>query len=190
MKPLQSLIHTCAVLFLATAAFAASLDIQELLTEGQVAYQRGDIDKAKKAFELVYRMDSRNQTAIGFLKRIKVDEANKPKGNDQEIQLSSIIIPQIQFREATLGSALDYFKKTVEKQTNGKQALNFVVQLPAEQVNSQPVTLNLTNVPVTEALRYLGELVNATFVYEKYAIMVKPKAGAAAPTTTAPTAPQ
>jgi hypothetical protein len=188
MKSLQSLVSTCVVLLTATVAFAASLDVQDLLTEGQLAYQKGDIEKAKAAFEMVYKMDSRNQVAIGYLRRIKVDEASKPKGNDQEKQLAALIIPKIEFRDATLGSALDYFKKTVDKQSGGKQAVNFVVQLPAEQVNT-PVTLNLSNIPVTEALRYLGELVNATFVYEKYAVMVKPKSGAVAPVP-APTAAQ
>jgi len=180
MKSLQSLVSTCVVLLTATVALAASLDVQDLLTEGQLAYQRGDLAKAKSAFEMVYKMDSRNQVAIGYLRRIKVDEGSQPKGNDQEKQLAALIIPQIQFREATLGAALDYFKKAVEKQSGGKQAINFVVKLPAEQVNTQSVTLNLANVPVTEALRYMGELVNATFVYEKYAILVKPKTADAA----------
>ena len=184
MKSLQSLVSTCAVLLTATVALAASLDVQDLLTEGQLAMQRGDLAKAKAAFELVYKMDSRNTTAIGYLRQIKVAEANRPKGNDQEKQLAGLIIPKIQFQEATLDAALGYLKKAVEKESGGKLAVNFVVQLPAE-AKSQSVTLNLTNVPVTEALRYLGELVNATFVYEKYAIMLKPKTAAGA-TATAP----
>jgi hypothetical protein len=181
MKPLQSLVSTCVVLLTATVAIAASLDVQDLLTEGQVAMQRGDLAKAKAAFELVYKIDSRNTVAIGYLRQIKVAQANRPKGNDQEELLKGVIIPKIQFQEATLDAALVYLKKAVEKESGGKQVVNFVVQLPAEQVKTQSVTLNLTNVPATEALRYLGELVNATFVYEKYAIMLKPKSAAAAP---------
>lgn len=156
------------------SALAAPGELQELLTEGQTAYIRGDLAKAKAAFEMVYRIDSRNQVAIGYLRRIKVDEQNKPKGNDQEKQLAALIIPQIQFKDATLGSALDYLKKAVEKQSGGQQAVNFVVQLPAEQVASQTVTLNLTNIPFTEALRYLGGLANFAPVYEKYAISLTP----------------
>jgi hypothetical protein len=181
MKSLQSLVGTFAVLCIASVAFAASLDVQDFLTEGQLAYQKGDLAKAKSAFEMVYKMDSRNQVAIGYLRRIKVDEQNKPKGNDQEKQLAGLIIPQIQFRDATIGSAFDFLKKAVDKQSGGKQAVNFVMQLPAEQVNTQTVSLNLTNVPFTEAVRYLAELAGATIVYDKYAIMVKPKSAAPAP---------
>jgi len=170
-----------ALLFSAAGVWAAGSDVQQFLTEGQTAYMRGDLATAKSAFSMAYQIDPRNQVAIGYLKRIKVDEASKPKGNDQERQLAALIIPQIQFRDATVGAALDYFKRAVEKQSGGRQAVNFVVQLPAEQVNTQTVTLNLTNVPFTEAVRYFAELANATVVYDKYAIMVKPKSTAPAP---------
>ena len=187
MKPLQSLLCAFALLASASAGFAAA-ELQDLLTEAQTAYMRGDLPKAKAAFEVIYKIDPRNQVAIGYLKRIKVDEATKPKGNDQEKQLSGLIIPQISFKDATLGSALDYLKKSAEKASGGKQAVNFVVQLPAEQVNTQTVTLNLTNIPFTEAVRYLGDIANATIVYDKYAIMVKPKAGGAPVPAPAPVA--
>src|SRR5262249_26046572 len=93
---------------------------------------------------------------------------------------------------ATLGSALDYLKKAVNRQSGGKIAINFVVQLPAEQQNSQQVTLNLSQVPFTEALKYLGTVANLDFVFDKYAIVVKPKAEtvpATAPAVPAPTVP-
>lgn len=154
MKPLQ--IIACALtLALATAVHAAapSPELQDLLTKGQTAYMKGDIETAKAAFEMVYQMDSRNTTAIGFLQRIKIDEKNKPKFVPMERQLASVVIPQIQFREATLGAALDYLKKAAERQTDGKVGVNFVVKLPPEQLNSQQVTLNLSNVPFTEALK-------------------------------------
>lgn len=181
MKSLQSLVSTFAVLCLASIALAAPADIQDLLTEGQLAYQRGDLAKAKAAFSMVYQMDARNPVAIGYLRRIQVDEANKPKGNAAESQLAGLIIPQIQFKDATLGSTLEYLKKAVEKQSGGKQTVNFVVQLPAAQLNTQTVTLNLTSIPFTEALRYLADLANARVEYEKYAIKLLPKPATGAP---------
>ena len=39
------------------------------------------------------------------------------------------------------------------------------------------ITLNLTNIPFTEALRYVGSLAGVAFTYDKYAIMVKPVGG-------------
>jgi hypothetical protein len=194
MKPLQ--IVVCALtLGLATAVHAAGpspevqQQIQQLVTEGQAAYQKGDIPAAKTAFQQVYELDSRNTTAIGYLRRIQIDEKSKPKYVPMERQLAGLVIPQIQFKEATLGSALDYLKKAADRQSNGKIGVNFVVQLPPEKVNTQQVTLNLSNVPFSEALKYLGTVASLDFVYDKYAIIVKPKVDASPTASTSPTAP-
>jgi hypothetical protein len=66
--------------------------------------------------------------------------------------------------------------------------VNFVLQLPEEQVKKQTVTLSLANVPFTEVLRYLGTLSGTTFTFEKYAITVRPAAGTA-PATASSTEP-
>lgn len=148
----------------------------QLLSEAQAAYLRGDLEAAKRNFELVNQLEPRNATAIGYLRMIKAKEAKGGGGAKLEKQLQSVILPQVQFREATLGSALDFLKQQVTKLTDGKLAVNFVLQLPEETVKTTQVTLNLTNVPFTEVLRYVGTLTNVTFSYEQYAIAVKPKA--------------
>ena len=173
---------------LGVLAFAETT--QQLLSEGQTAYLRGDLEKAKRNFELVVQIEPRNTTAIGYLRMIK---ARTPKGGDgaeQQKQLAAVILPQVQFREATLGAALEFLKQQVSKVSGGKTAVNFVVQLPEEAANTTKVTLNLNNVPVTEVLRYIGTLANVTFIYEKFAVVVRPAAPAAATATSATQATQ
>jgi hypothetical protein len=202
MKPLQ-IVACTLTLFLAATVYAAgptpaapSPEIQQLLQEGQAAYQKGDYEAAKSAFEMVYSMDSRNITAINFLKLLKANKGTvNPKTLPIERQVAGIIIPQIQFRDATLGSAVAYLKKAVEKESGGRVAVNFVVQLPAEQISTQTVTLALNQVPFTEALKYLASVANLDVEYQKYAIVLKPKNGESASAATvpgagAPTAPQ
>lgn len=89
-------------------------------------------------------------------------------------------IPKVELKDATFGAALEYLKQSLEKQTGGATRVNFVVQLPADFMNSQKVTLSLANAPFTEATRYLGDLTGSQFVYEKYAIIVKKKGDDAA----------
>jgi hypothetical protein len=202
MKPLQIVACTLTLLLAATVSAAgptpaaASPEIQQLLQEGQAAYQKGDYEAAKSAFEMVYSMDSRNITAINFLKLIKSTKGSvNPKTLPIERQVAGIIIPQIQFRDATLGSAVDYLKKSVDRQSGGKVGVNFVVQLPQEQINTQTVTLALSQVPFTEAVRYLASVANLDVEYQKYAIVLKPKNGESASAATvpgagAPTVPQ
>jgi hypothetical protein len=159
------------------AVNAGAESVQQLLSEAQSAYLRGDMETAKRNFELVNKVDPRNMTAIAYLRTMKAREVQAGAGAVQEKQLSAIILPKIEFREATLGSALDFLKQQVNKQTAGKQVVNFVVQLPEEQVKKQTVTLSLANVPFTEVLRYLGTLTNTSFTFEKYAIAVRPSSG-------------
>jgi hypothetical protein len=166
---------------------------QQILSDAQTAYIRGDMESAKKGFEMVYRMDPRNAVAIGYLRMIKVAEAKAPKGNDLEKQLEGVIIPKVEFREATLTSGLDYLRQAIGKVTDGKVPVNFVVNLPEEQKN-YPVTLSLTNVPFTDVLRYVGGLANVKFSYDKYAISVQsagapPPAPVSAPPATQSTTP-
>lgn len=163
--------------------------LPELLREAQAAYLRGDMKLAKENFTLVNRMDPRNAVAIGYLKMIAAAEAKQPQGAALQKQLEQLIIPKVDFREATLGSALDFLKQAATKHSEGKVAVNFVIQLPPEMVASRTVTLNLVNVPMSEVLRYLGGLVQIEFSYEKYAILVKPRAAQpAAPAAVPPAA--
>jgi len=199
MKPLQIVACALTLAFAATATVraadaATAPEIQQLLKEGQESYQKGDIEGAKSAFEMVYSLDSRNITAINYLTRIRAMKGTAPKGGVPiERQVASVMIPQIQFRDATLGSAVDYLKKAVVRESGGKVAVNFVVQLPAEQVATQTVTLSLSKVPFTEAVKYLASVANLDVEYQKYAIVLKPKgettATAATTTGAATTAP-
>jgi len=161
------------------------VELQRVLTEGQTAFMKGDTATAKTDFEWALRLDSHNKTAIGFLRRILAQEGQN-KGLALEKQLDTLMIPRLDFKEATLQSALDFMKKAAEKSSNGKIAVSFVVQAPPE-AGSTPVTLSLSNIPFTEALRYIGGVAGMNFTYEKYAIVVRPSGAEASPTAaTAP----
>lgn len=187
MKPLQFIACSVALALSPLVHSAPAPELQEILTEGQLAYNRGDLDKAKAAFEMVYKIDPRNTVAIGYLRRIKSDEGQKPKGNDQEKQLTALIIPKVEFRDATLRESLEALRKKVNELSNGKQTVNFVVP-PGEPADSARVTLSLANIPFPEAVRYIGKVTNFDFTYDKYAIVGKPTAATAttSATTTAP----
>ncbi|HEY3898386.1 MAG TPA: hypothetical protein VGM54_07220 [Chthoniobacter sp.] len=152
-------------------------ELVEYINEGKAAYTRGDYQAAQQAFEMAYQLDSRNIVAIGYLKRLKADAAlGKTRSVPMDRQLAAVMIPQIQFHDATLGSAVDYLKSTVKRQTKNQVSVNIVVELPAEEMATKTVTLNLSNVPFTEALKYLGSVANLDIQYDKYAIIMKPNA--------------
>ena len=177
MTPLRTLLVTTVLTCLA-ASTALGENVTQLLTDAQAAYLRGDLESAKRDFELINRVDPRNKVAIGYLRMIKTQMAKGGGGSAQEKQLQALILPKVQLQDATLGSVLEFLKNQATKNSDGKANVNFVVQLPEEMVKTKAVTLSLTNVPFTEVLRYLGDLAEITFTYEKYAISVKPKGAA------------
>lgn len=163
----------------ASPLFGQAEGTQQLLAEGQAAYVKGDLAAAKKSFELVNQLEPRNVTAINYLRLIKTREGRGPQGGGLEQQLSKIILPKVELKEATLGSAVEFLRQQANKASGGKTSVNVVLLMPDDRANTQTVTLQLQNVPFTEVLKYLGDLAALTVEYDAYAVRLKPKAGAA-----------
>ena len=156
-------------------------EVKQFLAEGQAAFGKGDYATAKAAFETVYQLDPRNVVAINFLQKIKVIEKSAPKVVDQERQLAGLIVPKVQLKDATIGAVFDYLKTTAGKLSDGKISVNFVLKLPDDVVKTQTISLNMSNAPFTEVVKYVAELANLNVQYQQYAVLVTPKAVAAPP---------
>ena len=153
-------------------------DVADLMTEAQRAYIRNDLASAKEKFELVRRLDPSNKTAVSYLRRIIADELAQSVGkaprNVTEEALKKLILEKVELREASLTEALDFLRQKGTQLGEGKVAINFVLKLD-EQTQNAKVTIALQKVPFAEVLRYVGELAGVQFLYEPYAIVVKPK---------------
>jgi hypothetical protein len=166
----------------------AAEEVKRLVAEGQTAFAKGDYATAKGAFETAYQMDSRNLVAINFLQKIKALEKTAPKFVSQEQQLRGLTVPKVQIKDATIGAVFDYLKSTASKLTGGKAAVNFVLKLPDEVVNTKTISLNMTDAPFTEVVKYVAELANLNVQYQQYAVLVTPRAPVAVPAV--PVAPE
>lgn len=183
MKSFPALFLAVTFLFGHTVGLLAQTDgqsVPQMIAAGTRAYHNGDYEAARRHFNAVRAVDPRNATAIRFLQMLRSQENRTQKKNDVESQLATVVIPKVEFREATLGSALEYLRQTVSKASGGERSVNFVLQVPEEQLRTQTITLSLTNVPFTEVLRYVGGLGNLQFSYDRYAVIVRPKPAAAA----------
>ncbi len=166
---------------LAIIAKSSALDVNELLADAQRSYIRGETATAKEKFDLVLKMEPENRTAIIYVRRIAAEEAKETavKGppNATKAMLDILTLPKVQLNEASLSDALEFLRKKGNQFGGGKVAINFVVMLD-ERAKETKVTLSLENVPFTEVLRYIGELANVQFSYDRFAITVKPKGAA------------
>jgi hypothetical protein len=185
MKLLPTLLFAGLVLS-TPSIFAAGESLQQILSDAQTAYLQGDMVAAKRNFDIVVQLDPKNQVARNYLRIIQSQLAAAPKGNQIEKQLSSVILPKVDFREATLGSVFEYLRQQVPKVSNGKSTVNFVIQVPDQDLQTKQVTLQLTSVPFTVALKYLCDLAELQAEYQQYAIKIMPR-GAGAKPVSAPT---
>ncbi len=123
-------------------------------------------------------MDDRKRDA-------EVAEARRPVEMVQR-KLERIIIPRLEFREATVREALEFLKKKAsELDANspaGERGVNMVLKLgdltPPTPDFPNPadarITVSLTNIPLVEALRYVTGLANLKFKIEPYAVSIVP----------------
>lgn len=84
---------------------------------------------------------------------------------------SSLVIPEIKLRQATLSDALDFLKKRTGEISKGSATINFVLQMPSD-AKSGIVTLDLANIPFLTALRYICYQAGAKFELQTHAILI------------------
>jgi hypothetical protein len=153
---------------------------QEIYTEAQRAFLRGDRETARMKFSQLLEMDPKDIRARNSLRLI--EQQDKADGGAATVQrrLERMRIPKLEFRDATLDSALEYLRQQAEKLSGGETKLNFVVKLPPEQ-QAKTITLSLSDIPVTEAIKYVADLADVSVEYQAHAVMIKPRGATAAP---------
>ena len=86
--------------------------------------------------------------------------------------LSHVVLPKVDFQEATLTQALNALKQMAQKSSPPVQNVNFVFgnNIPAD--GAHPITLQLTSIPFYDALRYTNYLAGTRFTADHYAMTV------------------
>lgn len=111
-------------------------------------------------------------------------------------RLNQIIVPRIDFRDATVRQAVSFLQqqsRTLEGGAEGQAGINIVLKLPTNSPAAPPVpdefgeatatptaaadariTLSLSNVPLYEALRYVATLAGLKVKVEPFAVSIVP----------------
>lgn len=83
----------------------------------------------------------------------------------EESRISRIIIPQMEFREASLTDVIEFLQVRSMELDPEKEGVNFRLSLNPKQISAK-ISLNLTNVPLNQAVRYVAELAELRVRYE------------------------
>lgn len=166
-----------AFLVPSVSAQSTSRDVYNL---GVQLYQKQEYAQALALFEKVLAVKPGDPYTRSYISKCKTAIANNVgKKNDLEGQLAEIRIPQIEFKDAPIGDVLDFLAQRAEEITQGKVVPNFIYKGTTEQRKGTTVSITLRNVPMTEAIRYIGQLTRTHFSYEEHAIVADPNYKAA-----------
>ncbi|MEX2579759.1 MAG: Amuc_1098 family type IV pilus outer membrane protein [Verrucomicrobiales bacterium] len=100
-----------------------------------------------------------------------------------ERKLKSIVIPRVEFNDATLSDVLEFLgQKSQEldssEQDPAKRGVNIVVSPSAEQegqnVSGRTLSVRLSNIPLGVALKYVTQQVDMKYRVDDYAVTVIP----------------
>ena len=96
-------------------------------------------------------------------------------------KLDEIIIPRIDFRDATIREALDFLKQRAvaldtTDQDPTRRGINIVLKVPADSPEADArITLSLNDIPLRAAIDYVAKAANLKLKIEPYAVAVVPQ---------------
>ena len=150
----------------AGAAFAAD-DVNQLFQMGRSAYYKGDIETA---YQLLVQVEARNPKHFET-KALLAQIRSQKKAGIVSVKKSyeGVLLAKIEFSEVTLEEAVEGLRALSKTATDGKVIPNIIIKDPT--LASKTLSLNLRNLPLTDAIQYLADLVGAKTVYDKHAVM-------------------
>lgn len=153
---------------------AGSGNLQKVFNDAKADYDAGEFEKAAIGFRKVLKYQPSYVYARKYLTQT---EAMLKKGKTVvtlETKLAKLQVPNVNFDNASLGTVLTYLSQRSEEISGGKVIANFIYKGPREDKDSKMVTLKLGSVPMTEVIRYVGQLTGTKFKYEEYAVVGVP----------------
>jgi len=156
----------------------------EQVNNARIKYQetaynetRGDmVRQVNKAWELpVHKFDV---AASQIIDQPQIDTHGTAGINRK---LDEIIIPKIDFRDATVREALDFIKQRASsldsvEQDPARKGINIVLKLAPDAAESgSRITLSLTDVPLRAAIDYVARAANLKLKVEPYSVVVVPQ---------------
>jgi general secretion pathway protein D len=96
---------------------------------------------------------------------------------DTARKLKSIIIPSLNFNDAGIDEVAAFLNAKSRELDPDKIGINFIVQ-PEAAVSSSPITLNLNNIPLDEAVRYISQIGNVKTRIEEFGVLIVPLSAA------------
>ncbi|MBE2284140.1 MAG: hypothetical protein IAE77_11845 [Prosthecobacter sp.] len=160
-----------AAFFFATAPVQAE-DLNAVYQQGRAAFYRGDMATAQALLSQVAAANPKHvetQRMLGFIRA-----NHKPAENTLKNQYATVILPKVEMADVSLTEAVEALRALSKNASGGKVTPNVIVK--GEELGQRKLSLTLANVPLTEALNYVTQLVDAKATYDKHAVILSSQA--------------
>ena len=173
MKTLLLFIAGAALLIAPAATLRAEDDLHVIYQEGRAAFFAGQFDVAREKLSKVLAKNPNHVETRAMMAQI-----NQQIGPDNSILRKSyekVILPKFEVSDVTLDEALQALRILARNASKGAVVPNIILKNP--EIGKKPVSLNLTSVPLSEALNYLVQIAGAKLSYEKSGVMISNPGG-------------
>lgn len=169
-----------------SAMVAAPSNLQKIFNDAKANYEAGEYEKAAVGFRKVLKYQPSYVYARKYLAQTeaKIKKGTKP-AISLEDKLAKIKVPSVAFEGASLGDVLTFITAKSSEISGGTVVANFIYKGPKSDRDTKTVTLKLNNLPMTELIRYVGQLTSTRFKYEEFAVVGTPTTTAVAGQATA-----
>lgn len=145
----------------------AADDVNQMFQMGRAAFYKGDHETAYALLTQVEASNPKHFETKALLAQIR---AQKKSGTPTiKKTYDSLILPQVDFTEVTLAEAIEGLRGLSKNASDGKVIPNIIIKDPA--LGAKMLSLNIRNVPLSDAIQYLADLSGATSVYDKHAVI-------------------
>lgn len=162
--------HVAAMLVM-TAGMTESQaadDVQALFQMGRSAYYKGDLEQAHQLLSQVAARQPNHFETKALLAQIRI----KMKGNESSLKktYAGVTLTKLEFVDVTLDEAVEALRNISKSASEGKVSPNIIIR--DASLKEKPLSLQLSNIPLTDAIEYLARLAGARPVYEQHAVML------------------
>jgi hypothetical protein len=159
-------------------------DLHVLYEEGKAAFHAGQYELARERLSVVLAKSPGHLPTQAMMAQIvqKIGPDNTMLRKTYE----KVVLERVEFAEVPLDDAIQAVRHFAQKASQNKVTPNIIIKSP--ELSKKTVTINLTQVPLSEVLNYIAQLSGAKLVYDKTAVLfVNPaEVRPSAPTPVAP----
>lgn len=157
-----------AAFFVSAPVTHAADDLNTLYQQGRAAFHKGDFETANILLTQVAAANPAHTDTQNMLRYIKAHA--KPAASTLIKEYAAVTIPKIDMQEVTLLEALDGLRLLSKNASQGKVSPNVIVK--GADLGQKKISLNLSNVPLSEAIQLLSQLTGCKATYEKHAVIL------------------